>query len=90
MIKGHREETVMSDKMSSAEEIKETVEAPEKVEEEKPAAKTAFEPGDVDTMLGILDKRMNRLLTSSLAACVHCGLCTEACHVYASKTQKCP
>ncbi len=74
----------MSDKTSSAEEIKENVVAPEKAEEEKPVVKKAFEQADMDTMLGVLDKRMNRLLTSSLAACVHCGLCTEACHYYAS------
>jgi Fe-S oxidoreductase len=74
----------MSDKVSSAEEVKEKVEAPAKAEEEKPKVKEAFETSDMDTMLGIMDKRMNRLLTSSLAACVHCGLCTEACHYYAS------
>ncbi len=74
----------MSDKMSNVVEINEKVEAPEKAEEEKPAVKKAFEQADMDTMLGVLDKRMNRLLTSSLAACVHCGLCTEACHYYAS------
>jgi Fe-S oxidoreductase len=56
--------------------------APDKESERKP--KEAFTPQDVPKMLDILDKRMNRLLTSSLAACVHCGLCTEACHYYAS------
>ncbi|MGQ9654434.1 MAG: (Fe-S)-binding protein [Thermodesulfobacteriota bacterium] len=58
--------------------------APAPEREEKVGPKPAFEQQDIPRMLEILDKRMNRLLTSSLAACVHCGLCTEACHYYAS------
>lgn len=59
-------------------------EAPAPLEEEVPTVKRAFDPEDIPKMLEILDKRMNRLLASSLAACVHCGLCTEACHYYVS------
>jgi Fe-S oxidoreductase len=70
----------MQEKTAVVEEKK----APKPEEEAKPIVKEAFESEDIPKMLGVLDKRLNRLLTSSLAACVHCGLCTEACHYVAS------
>jgi Fe-S oxidoreductase len=76
----------MQDKMAVAKdmEISQASIAPKPEVAPKEGPKPAFEPQDIPKMLEILDQRMNRLLASSLAACVHCGLCTEACHYYAS------
>jgi Fe-S oxidoreductase len=74
----------MQESLAQAQAKRAAVEAPEPAEQPKPAVKRAFDSDDIPRMLEVLDKRMNRLLTSSLAACVHCGLCTEACHYVAS------
>jgi Fe-S oxidoreductase/CheY-like chemotaxis protein len=34
----------------------------------------------VEKVLERMSKKLNRQMVSSLAACVHCGMCTEACH----------
>jgi len=31
-------------------------------------------------VLDRMGKKLNRQMVGSLAACVHCGMCTEACH----------
>jgi Fe-S oxidoreductase len=75
----------MADKISNADmERQDQIEVLRPEEEIKPRVKKAVEPEDIPKMLGVLDSRMNRLLTSSLAACVHCGLCTDACHYHVS------
>jgi len=74
----------MPEKLAAVHATPAPQEAPAPERERRVGPKPAFEQQDIPKMLEILDRRMNRLLTSSLAACVHCGLCTEACHYYAS------
>jgi len=36
----------------------------------------------IEAALGFLEKKLNRQAVTSLAVCVHCGMCTDACHYY--------
>ncbi|HEY3318130.1 MAG TPA: (Fe-S)-binding protein [Coriobacteriia bacterium] len=39
-----------------------------------------MEKQQVDTLVGVLDKRMNRQLKEYLDTCVRCAICKDACH----------
>jgi Fe-S oxidoreductase len=36
----------------------------------------------IDTIIGVLDKRMNRQLKQYMDVCVRCAICKDACHQY--------
>jgi len=36
----------------------------------------------IDTLVGVLDKRMNRQLKQYMDVCVRCAICKDACHQY--------
>ena len=36
----------------------------------------------IDTLVGVLDKRMNRQLKQYMDICVRCAICKDACHQY--------
>jgi len=40
---------------------------------------------NVKKFLALLKQRMNRPLAASMVACVHCGMCTDACHYALAK-----
>lgn len=46
--------------------------------------KTEFTLEMLAEMEKILPSKLNRVVASSLAGCIHCGLCSEACHYTAS------
>jgi Fe-S oxidoreductase len=37
---------------------------------------------DVQKAMGVLSQKLNRQLAASFNACVHCGLCADACHYF--------
>jgi len=41
-----------------------------------------METVNVDSMVGVLDKRMNRQLKQYLDICARCAICKDACHQY--------
>ena len=41
-----------------------------------------METTSVDTMVGVLDKKMNRQLKQYLDICARCAICKDACHQY--------
>lgn len=41
-----------------------------------------MEPQTIDTIIGALDKRMNRQLKQYMDVCVRCAICKDACHQY--------
>ena len=57
--------------------------APEKLGmpgDRKWPTKTEFSPEMLAEMEKILPSKLNRIVQTSLAGCVHCGLCSDACH----------
>jgi Fe-S oxidoreductase len=41
-----------------------------------------LEKQTIDTLVGVLDKRMNRQLKQYMDICVRCAICKDACHQY--------
>ncbi len=41
-----------------------------------------MDDSNVDTMVGVLDKKMNRQLKQYLDICARCAICKDACHQY--------
>jgi len=42
-----------------------------------------MEPSEkIQMALDVLEKKLSRQAVTSLAVCVHCGMCTDACHYY--------
>ena len=41
-----------------------------------------MEKQTIDTMVGVLDKKMNRQLKQYLDICARCAICKDACHQY--------
>jgi len=41
-----------------------------------------MEKQQIDTIVGVLDKRMNRQLKQYMDICVRCAICKDACHQY--------
>lgn len=57
--------------------------APEKLGaavERKWPTKTEFTPEMLAEMEKMLPSRLNRVVATSLAGCIHCGMCSDACH----------
>ena len=46
--------------------------------------KAEFSPEMLAEMEKILPSKLNRIVQTSLAGCIHCGMCSEACHYTAS------
>ncbi|MEW6349475.1 MAG: (Fe-S)-binding protein [Thermodesulfobacteriota bacterium] len=46
--------------------------------------KQEFTPEMLAEMEKLLPSRLNRILVTSLASCIHCGMCSNACHYTAS------
>jgi Fe-S oxidoreductase len=42
----------------------------------------AASPQTIDTVVGVLDKRMNRTLKQYMDTCARCAICKDACHQY--------
>ncbi len=60
---------------------------PEKLgsqQQRKWPTKTSFTPEMLEEMERLLPARLNRVVAASLAGCIHCGMCSEACHYSAS------
>jgi Fe-S oxidoreductase len=56
---------------------------PEKLgaaEERKWPTKTEFTPEMLAEMEKLLPTKLNRVVATSLAGCIHCGMCSDACH----------
>ncbi len=49
-------------------------------EERKWEIKEEFTPEMLAKMEELLPAKLNRLLTTSLSGCIHCGMCSDACH----------
>ncbi|MCA1960552.1 MAG: (Fe-S)-binding protein [Desulfomonile sp.] len=49
-------------------------------EERKWPTKTEFTPEMLVEMEKMLPSKLNRVVAASLAGCIHCGMCSEACH----------
>jgi Fe-S oxidoreductase len=49
-------------------------------EDRKWPTKTEFSPEMLAEMEKILPSKLNRIVQTSLAACIHCGMCSDACH----------
>ncbi|MBM4326368.1 MAG: (Fe-S)-binding protein [Deltaproteobacteria bacterium] len=57
--------------------------APEKLgtqENRKWPVLAEFTPEALAKMEKVLPSKLNRIVQTSLAGCIHCGMCTEACH----------
>ncbi len=39
----------------------------------------------VTTALALLEKQLNRPLTTALEVCARCGICAESCHYYVAE-----
>jgi ferredoxin len=58
-------------------------EKPEKLgspEERKWPVKSEFTPEMLAEMEKLLPGKLNRIMAASLAGCIHCGMCSDACH----------
>ncbi len=58
-------------------------EKPEKLgsgEERQWPTKTEFTPEMLEEMEKLLPGKLNRVVAASLAGCIHCGMCSDACH----------
>lgn len=42
--------------------------------------KDEFTPEMLKTMEDLLPAKLNRIVSTSLAGCIHCGMCSDACH----------
>ena len=42
--------------------------------------KPEFTPEMLTEMEKLLPPKLNRIVATSLASCIHCGMCTDACH----------
>ena len=49
-------------------------------EERKWPTKTEFTPEMLEEMEKLLPGTLNRVVTASLSGCIHCGMCSDACH----------
>jgi len=49
-------------------------------EERKWPTTTEFTPEMLAEMEKMLPSKLNRIVAASLAGCIHCGMCSEACH----------
>ncbi len=49
-------------------------------EHRKWPVKSEFTPDMLAEMEKILPQRLNRVVATSLAGCIHCGMCSDACH----------
>lgn len=49
-------------------------------EDRKWPTKTEFTPQMLAEMEKMLPSKLNRVVAASLAGCIHCGMCSEACH----------
>ncbi|MGB6065023.1 MAG: (Fe-S)-binding protein [Desulfomonilaceae bacterium] len=52
--------------------------------ERKWPVKPEFTPEMLAEMEKLLPSKLNRVVAASLAGCIHCGMCSEACHYSAS------
>jgi len=58
-------------------------EAPEKLgaaEERKWPLKPEFTPDMLAEMEKLLPTKLNRVVAASMSGCIHCGMCSDACH----------
>ncbi|MEW6348461.1 MAG: (Fe-S)-binding protein [Thermodesulfobacteriota bacterium] len=72
----------MSDSQEMAVE-KATSEAPEKLgsqQERQWPIKPEFTPEMLAEMEKLLASKLNRVVAASLSGCIHCGMCSDACH----------
>jgi Fe-S oxidoreductase len=53
-------------------------------EDRKWPVNAEFSPEMLEEMEKILPSKLNRIVQTSLAGCIHCGMCSEACHYTAS------
>ncbi|MFA6221810.1 MAG: (Fe-S)-binding protein [Desulfomonilaceae bacterium] len=49
-------------------------------EERKWPTKTEFTPDMLEEMEKLLPGTLNRVVAASLSGCIHCGMCSDACH----------
>lgn len=49
-------------------------------EDRKWPTKTEFTPPMLEKMEELLPTKLNRIVSTSLAGCIHCGMCSDACH----------
>ncbi len=49
-------------------------------EDRKWPTKTEFTPEMLEKMEELLPGKLNRIVSTSLAGCIHCGMCSDACH----------
>ncbi len=76
----------MADAVADKRAVEAPEEAPEKPEklgmqaDRKWPLKTEFTPEILAEMEKLLPSKLNRIVQTSLAGCIHCGMCTDACH----------